>query len=51
MRGDEMREAAECVVATAFGNVDGLTEADQLAALREAAAFLRDAIERGSDEG
>ncbi len=40
----EIVDAAEAVVATAFGNIDGLTEADQLEALRMAAAALRDAL-------
>jgi len=41
----EVVEAAECVVATAFGNTDGLSEADQITALRMAAAGLRNALE------
>jgi hypothetical protein len=40
----DLIEAAEDVVATAFGNVSGLSEADQLVALRAAAAELRRAI-------
>jgi hypothetical protein len=38
-------EAAECVVATAFGRADGLSESDQITALRMAAAGLRNALE------
>ena len=40
----ELREACECVVATAWGNTDGLTEAEQLQALRSAASVARDAL-------
>lgn len=38
-------EAARCVVATAFGNTDGLSESDQIEALRMASASLRDSLE------
>jgi len=41
----EVVEAAECVVATAFGRTDGLSESDQITALRMAAAGLRNALE------
>jgi hypothetical protein len=37
-------EAAECVIATAFGNTDGLSESDQLVALRMTAEMLRNAM-------
>lgn len=39
-------DACECVVATAKGNTYGLTEADQLAALRMAAKYLEEALQR-----
>jgi hypothetical protein len=41
----EVVEAAKCVVATAFGNTDGLSESDQIEALRMSAAGLRDALD------
>lgn len=40
----ELREAAECVVATAFGNTSGLTDAEQLQAIRMACEGLKDAL-------
>lgn len=43
-RFKDVVESAECVVATAFGNTDGLSESDQLVALRMAAGGLRDAL-------
>lgn len=40
----EILEAAEAVVATAFGNTYGLTEAEQLEAIRMAAGVLQDEL-------
>ena len=37
----ELIEAAECVIETAFGNTDGLTEAMQLQAIRMAVEDLK----------
>jgi len=37
-------EAAECVVATAFGNTDGLSESEQLEALRMSATVLKEVL-------
>lgn len=50
-----MIEAAEAMVATAFGNTSGLTEADQIEAMRMAAKALDDALKalkakRGDEE-
>ena len=46
----EIRDAAESVVATANGNISGLSERDQLTALRLAAAELKAAIEGDGGE-
>ena len=40
----DLKDAAECVVKTATGNVYGLSEGEQLEALRAAADTLCDAL-------
>jgi hypothetical protein len=40
----DLIEAAEAMVATAFGNTDGLTEAEQIEAMKMAAEALGEAL-------
>jgi hypothetical protein len=40
----DLIEAAEAMVATAFGNTDGLTEAEQIEAMKMAAEALDEAL-------
>ena len=47
----EIHDAAESVVVTASGNISGLSERDQLTALRLAAAELKAAIANAQPQG
>lgn len=51
----DLIEAAEAMVATAFGNTSGLTEADRIEAMRMAATALDEALKafkaKRGDEG
>lgn len=45
VRHKHLREAAECVVATAFGNKYGMNENSQLEAIRMVVERLQEALE------